>query len=189
MTKSSPIAEFFDRSFRDASYPRIQYCPDQSSLCMFGPIDAGGMIHWRPVRRAVNESPDVIDRLPSLAHNGIAKEFVSGYWSSTLDCWYGYEPFTLDCGAWNEAAYRDKQLQLQLHFAAQEGRGLPFSLPLGESASGSECRYTMRLDNGEVWMVEPDGLPYERQAESLASFFAELRYEAVSEDLLDRVFE
>ena len=189
MSKNSPIVEFFDRSFSDESYPRIKYCPDQTSLCMFGPIDSGGMIHWRPVKRAASTAQNVIDEFPASDYTPLAKEFASGYWSSSLECWFGYEPLILNCGAWNEATYRERQIQLHVHFCEQEDLGYPASLPLGVSSSGSDCCYAMRVDNGQVWLEEPDGRPFEKQASSMASFFAALRYQPVTEDLLNRVFD
>lgn len=189
MSKHSPIAKFFDRSFSDDSYPRVKYCPDQTSLCLFGPIDSGGMIHWRPVRRALSNSHVVFDQFPPSPIIDDAKAFVSGFWCAPLECSFGYEPFMLHCGAWNESDYREKQLQLQIEFADQEDRDLPFSVPLGVSVSGSECRYSLHLDTGEIWLEEPDGRPFEKQADSMAAFFAILRYHAVTEDLLDKVFE
>ncbi len=189
MSKNSPIADFFERSFSDDSYPRVKYSPGHTSLCMFGPIDAGGMIHWRPVRRALANSCDVIDELTPSPFTETAKEFLAGYWSSPLECWFGYEPMRLDCGAWNESDYREKQLQLQIQLSEQEDRDLPFSFTLGVSGSGSGCRYAMHLETGEVWLEEPDGRPFEKQTDSIAAFFAGLTYRPVSEDLLDRVFE
>lgn len=95
----------------------------------------------------------------------------------------------LDCGSWNECEYKVKQAHLRSHFAQQRKEGFPFSLPLGISPSGSGCCYAMRLDNGEVWIEEPDGQPSKKVTDSLKDFLGMLRHDCVNEDMLDGVFE
>jgi len=190
----SSLIKFFERSFSRDCYPRTKYNPSNTSLCQFGAIDGGGMIHWRPVKRALVIRGDVLDELVETEETEFnfveqARDFTSGFWCSTFECWYGYEWLVLDCGAWNEREFRVKQVHLRTHFAQQRREGFPISLPLAISPSGSGICYSMRLDNGEVWKEEPEGRPSKKVADSLTEFLAGLRYERVNEDLLDRVFE
>ena len=187
MNKTSPIAEFFARAFTPESYPRVKYVPGQASLCMFGPIDGAGMIHWRPVRRAPHRCKSIIDKYADLPGSEWAREILSGYWCSTLECTLGYEALTLDLGAWNEEAYHRKQDQLRDHFASQSHHGLPLSVPIGTSVSGSGCRYALRLSDCQLWLEDPYGRGLEKLNETFEGFFAMLQHQAVSEDMLHKV--
>lgn len=189
MTHSSPISEFFARAFTPDSYPRVPYVPGQASLCMFGPIDGDGMIHWRPVRRAPHRCKSVLEQHANLPGTTWAREVVSGYWSSTLACTFGYESLTLDCGAWNEEAYYCKQDRLRERFQHQATQKLPLSVPLGISANGSGYRYAVRLELGDVWLEDAHGQGVERLSQTYQEFFTAIQYQAASEDLLHKVFE
>lgn len=189
MTPNTPIAEFFARSFTPETYPRIRYVPGQASLCIFGPIDGHGMIHWRPVRRAPHLCRSILERYQEMRGAIDARELVSGYWSSTLDCNIGYESITLECGAWNEEEYFRKQDLLRERFEFQDKHDQPLSVPFATTTSGAELRYALRLADGEVWLEEHDGAALEKKFDSLREFFQSLRYQAVTEDFLHRVFE
>ena len=190
MNSPSPIAEFFATVFTADSYPRLKYIPGQTSLCMFGPVDGEGMIHWRPVRRAASQQlTSVLDQYAAMPGTAAAREFLSGYWCAVLDCQFEYEPLSLDCGAWNMKRYQQKEKDLQRRFIEQMDRNLPISVPLGQLGSGSQHSYAVKLEDGEVWLEDPYGRGVDRQAESLASFFAKLQYQPVNQDLIDKVFE
>ena len=191
---TSALVDFFERSFQGDCFPCTRYTPSNTSLCQFGAIDGSGMIRWRPVKRALVIQGDVFDELVETEQREFefidqARQFTSGFWCSTIDCWHAYEMLVLDCGSWNEREYHVKQVHLRSHFAQQRREDFPRSLPLGFSPSGSGCTYSMRLEDGEVWVEELEGRPTKKAADSLNDFLSGLRHDQVSEEMLDRVFE
>ena len=189
MTHVSPIADFYARAFTPDSYPRVKYVPGQPSLCMFGPIDADGMIHWRPVRRAPHRCRSVIEQYADLPGAAWAREVISGYWSATLECTLGFENLRLECGAWNEEAYHCKQDWLREHLASQAAQDLPLSVPVATLTDGTGCRYVLRLKDGGVWLEDGDGHGLDKRSDTLEQFFDGLQYQVSADDLVYRAFE
>lgn len=187
-TVSSPLADFFQKSFDGGQYPLATYRAGQSSLCMFGAIDGNGMVRWRPVKRSGRHT-DALAAYGSAPYFEVARELDAGYWCSTLDCWWGYKSVVLDCGAWNETAYQFKQNELRLHFQRKQGMDLPLSVPFAHSPSGSGCLYAFRIDSGEVWSEEEDGTSASQVSGSLAEFFDALRYDPIDTNVLNGAFD
>lgn len=183
-----PLSDFFEKAFQSGDYPHTRYRAGQTSLCMFGGINGNGMVQWRPVRRS-GSYVDALAQFEGAKFFQVAQNLDSGFWCSTLDCWWGYKSVVLDCGAWNSVAYQAKQTALREHFDRQRSANHPVSLPFCHSPSGSGCQYAFQFQTGEVWTEEEDGQPISCAAESLSEFFAELRYDPIDSHLVNAVFD
>ncbi len=187
---NSPIDEFLQRTFADELwFPRVPFDPEQPSVCSFGSIASDGMVQWRPVRREECAAVESLrDRGPEevVAH---AAQFLGAYWSSTLECRFGYEYLTLDCGAWNEQDFDRKQLALRDHLQMQSSVGRPLSMPLAWSRTGSECYFGLNLETGEVCLDELGKSPLQKVAESLPDFLAALQCVQATDDVISGYFE
>lgn len=171
----SPLGEFFERAFDEDWFPRVKYCPSESSPCAFGPIDSRGTVRWRPVKR---DPVVAIEPIVEIARDNVvedANDFLASFYSASLECRFGYEYLVLDCGAWNDEEFARKQAAIDKHIENQADLAVCRSVPLGRSVSGSGCYIGLNLESGEVWTEQPGRKPIEKLAASYADFLAGLK--------------
>lgn len=183
------LDDFFKRTFESGEwFPRVKYDPASVSRCPFGAIDSRGMVQWRPVERADDTKHDVLDLL-HFQFVGEAIDFRYSHWSSSIDCRFGYEYLTLDCGAWNEADLGAKELQLREHLLACTERQAPMTMPLGRSSTDESCHFVMDLANGDVCITNPAASKLEKVADSLTDFLSGVQPVPQTGDLILEYFD
>lgn len=184
-----PLDDFFERSLTGQWFPTARYIPTHPSPCMFGPIDSGFMVKWRPISR--DEEPDAIqneelvefgvsEAIASSAMNTEffeeAADFVNSHWCGPLDCRFGYERVVLDCGAWNAADLQRKQVAFQdcVEHQCAANDASPVFWPVAWSISGSGQYVGLNLSNGEIWSADLEAGASQKLAASLSDFLCGL---------------
>ena len=181
---NSPLEDFIDRTFGTEFFPRAPFDPTRPSPCSFGSIASDGTVQWRAVPRELDDSVVSVfaDLDPQICRH--ASEFVGSYWCGRLECRFGYEYLTLDCGAWNDQDFDQKLTTIERRVGHRERNDRPRSLRLGWSASGTHCHFGMNLETGAVCIEERDGAQLQKIADSLPDFMAGLRYVPSADHLL-----
>lgn len=181
-----PLDEFFERSLTGDWFPTAKYIPTYDSPCTFGPIDSESMVQWRPIARDAG-SAEIEDatqfRLsdavasPSLQTEFVteASDFVTSHWCGPLDCRFGYERVVLDCGAWNSADLKRKQVAFQDCVESPNDNDEVF-WPVAWSISGSGQYVGLNLSNGELWSAELESGASQKLADSMSDFLCGLRF-------------
>lgn len=183
------LGEFFKRTFDSGDwFPRIKYDPECGSPCPFGAIDSRGMVQWRPVERSDRCSHDVLDRL-HFQFVGEAIDFRYSYWSSAIECRFGYEYLKLDCGAWNDTDLLAKELQLREHLLVCKEQQLPLTMPIGQSTTVGNRSFLLDLSNGHICIASPTASKLETVAESLTDFLGGVQPIPQTGDLILEYFD